>query len=208
MDFLGRRAQKGLTPPHTPTGIRGEGRGAIGVSAETARGQDKFQNLENRGEPLENIWSPGTGGGGGHMPRPPPPPYPPGLPPPPPPPTQDFPPGGWVPPGEGGHQVHPPLATGLAARGLSDSSIHAFAAALQGVVAAGVSAALGQNLENRGEHLAKFWSPGTRGGRHMPRPPPPPYPPGLPHPPNPSHTRLTARGVGPTRGRGGSRYRP
>ena len=66
MDFLGRRAQKGLTPPHTPTGIRGEGRGAIGVSAETARGQDKFQNLENRGEPLENIWSPGTGRGWTH----------------------------------------------------------------------------------------------------------------------------------------------
>ena len=81
-------------------------------------------------------------GGGGHMPRLPPTLYPPGLPPPPPPPMQGFLPGGWVPPGEGGQQVRPPPATGLAALGLSDSSLHAFLAALQGVVAAGVSAAL------------------------------------------------------------------
>ena len=36
----------------------------------------------------------------------------------------------------------PPLATGIAALGISGSSLHAFAAALQGVVAAGVSAAV------------------------------------------------------------------
>ena len=74
------------------------------------------------------------------MPRPPPPPYPPGIPPTPPPPTQGFPPGGLVPPGEGGQQVWPPLAMDLAALGLSDSALHAFVEALQGVVAAGASA--------------------------------------------------------------------
>ena len=70
----------------------------------------------------------------------PPPPYPPELTPPPPPLTQGFPPGGWIPPGGGGKQVQPPPAMGLAALGLSDSALHAFTAALQGVVAAGVSA--------------------------------------------------------------------
>ena len=65
-----------------------------------------------------------------------------------------------------------PPATGLAALVLSDSDIHTFAAALQAVVAAGVSVALRQNLENRGEPLVKFWSPVTRGGvGHMSRPP-------------------------------------
>ena len=43
---------------------------------------------------------------------------------------------------EGGHQAQPAPATGLAELGLPDSALHAFATALQGVVAAGVSAAL------------------------------------------------------------------
>ena len=38
--------------------------------------------------------------------------------------------------------MRPPPATGLAALGLSGSAIHAFAAALQGVVTTGVSAAV------------------------------------------------------------------
>ena len=38
--------------------------------------------------------------------------------------------------------MRPPLATGLEALDLSDSDLHTFAAALQGVVAAGVSAAV------------------------------------------------------------------
>ena len=42
----------------------------------------------------------------------------------------------------GGQTVRPPLATGLADIGLTDSAIHAFAVALQDVVAAGVSAAV------------------------------------------------------------------
>ena len=76
------------------------------------------------------------------MPRPPPPPYLPGLPPPPHPPTQGFPPGGWVPPGEGGQQVRLPPATGIVDLGLSNSALHAFEAYLQGVATAGVSAEL------------------------------------------------------------------
>ena len=76
------------------------------------------------------------------MPCPPPPPYPPRLPPPPPPPTQGLPPGGWVPPGEGEQQLQLPPSTGIASLGLSDSALHAFTEALQGVVADGVSAAV------------------------------------------------------------------
>ena len=38
--------------------------------------------------------------------------------------------------------MRPPPATGLAALGLSESALHAFAASLQGVVAAGVSASV------------------------------------------------------------------
>ena len=76
------------------------------------------------------------------MPHPPPPPYLPGPPPPPPPPTQGFPPRECAPPGGRGQQVQPPPATGLAALGLSESALHAFAAALQGVVVAGVSVAV------------------------------------------------------------------
>ena len=76
------------------------------------------------------------------MPRPPPPPYPPGLTPSSPPPTHGFPTRGWVPPEEGEQQVRPPPATGLAALVLSESALHAFAAALRGMVAAGVSVAL------------------------------------------------------------------
>ena len=56
-----RRDWKRLTPPRTPTGTGGGGREEIGVPAETATGPDKFQNLENRGELLEKIWSTGTG---------------------------------------------------------------------------------------------------------------------------------------------------
>ena len=76
------------------------------------------------------------------MPRPPPPTYPPGIPPPPPSSTKGFPPGGWVPLGEGGQQAQTPPATGLAALGRFDSTIHTFVAALQGVVAARAGAAL------------------------------------------------------------------
>ena len=78
-------------------------------------------------------------GGGGHAPRPTPPPYPPIPPPPPPPPKQGFPPGGWPPPVGGSQQVRPPPATGLSALDLSDSSLHTFTAAMQGMVAAGFS---------------------------------------------------------------------
>ena len=111
----------------------------MGSHRRLQRAKNFFQSLENRGEPMAKFWSPGTGEVV-HMPRPPPPSYPPGLPPPPPSPMQGFPPGEWVPPGRGGHQVWPPLATCLAALGLSDSALHTFAAALQGVVAAGVIA--------------------------------------------------------------------
>ena len=142
------------------------------------------------------------------MPCPPPPPYLPGLPPPPPPPTQGFLPGGLVPLGEGGQQVRPLPSTGRADLGLSESALHAFVAALQGVVAAGVSAELRQNLENRGEPLVKFWSSGTRGGGHMPRPPPPPYPPGRPPPPTPPTQGFPSGGVGPTGGRGAAGINP
>ena len=83
-----------------------------------------------------------TGGGG--IPRPPPPPYPPRLPPPPPqppgrggpvshhpyPPTQGIVPGGWGPQGGFGHPMGLPLATRLESLGISDATIHAFAAAL------------------------------------------------------------------------------
>ena len=69
-----------------------------------------------------------------------PPPYPPGPPPPPPPPTQGNPPVGGSNRGEGGQQVRPPPATGLTAHGLSDSTLHAFKASLQVMVADGVSA--------------------------------------------------------------------
>ena len=90
------------------------------------------------------------------MPHLPPPYYPPGFTPPPPHPTKGFPPEGWVPPWEGGQQVQPPPAMGLAALVLSDSALPAFTAALQGVVAARVSTALPQNLENSGEPLEIF----------------------------------------------------
>ena len=43
-------------------------------------------------------------------------------------------------------------------------------------------------LENRGESLAKFWSPGPGGGVHMPPPPPPPSPPRRPTSPPPRTT--------------------
>ena len=45
-----------------------------------------------------------------------------------------------------------------------------------------------QYFKNRGKPLAKFWSPGTGGGGHMPRPPPHPYLPGVP-PPQPPLTQ-------------------
>ena len=91
-----------------------------------------------------------NGGGGGGVVHTPPPPSPPTIPtpypsrPPPPPslPTQGFLPGVWVPLMVGGQQARTPLSTGLAALGLSGSALHAFASALQGVVAAGVSAAV------------------------------------------------------------------
>ena len=76
------------------------------------------------------------------MPRPPPPPYRPGLLLPLPPPTHGFPSGAWVPPGEEGQQVRPPLSMVLASLGLSDFALHTFSADLQAVVAAGVSAAV------------------------------------------------------------------
>ena len=65
-----------------------------------------------------------------------------------------------------------------------------------------------EHLENRGEPLAKFWSPGTRDGRHRSTPPPPPYPPRLLSHiriqalslPNPLHTRFPAGTVDPPRG--------
>ena len=44
-----------------------------------------------------------------------------------------------------------------------------------------------KELANRGEPLAKFWSPGTGGGGHMPPPPSPPGPPRRPPSP-PPHT--------------------
>ena len=44
------------------------------------------------------------------------------------------------------------------------------------------------NLANRGEPLAKFWSPGTGEGRHRSTPPQPPYPPRRPsYPPPPTY---------------------
>ena len=43
---------------------------------------------------------------------------------------------------EGGKQVRPPPATGLASLGLYDSALRAFVESLQGVVAAGISAAV------------------------------------------------------------------
>ena len=43
-----------------PMGTGGEGREAIGVPAEAATGQKKFQILKNRGEPLAKFWSPGA----------------------------------------------------------------------------------------------------------------------------------------------------
>ena len=51
-------------------------------------------------------------------------------------------PGEYILKGEGANKARPPPATGLADLGLSDSALHAFAADLQGVVAAGVSSAL------------------------------------------------------------------
>ena len=136
-----------------------------------ATGQKNFVQVENRGEPLEKNWSPGVvrppvpsrapahwdlqfgqqglpvpmpdyNGEVGHTPRPTPTPYPPRPPPLLLPSTQGVPPGGWVPPLGGGQPVRPPLATGLAALGLLDSSLQAFVVDLQGMVAAGVSAAV------------------------------------------------------------------
>ena len=113
----------------------------IGDLPERATGPINLKILANRGEPLAKFWSPGTGGGG-HRPLPPLPPGPPRRPPSPPPRTPGYQPGEWIPQGEGGQQAQSAPATGLAALGLSDSGLDAFAAALQGVVAAGVSAAL------------------------------------------------------------------
>ena len=59
---FGHRARKGLTPQCTPTWTGGGGREAIGVPVEAATGQDIFQNLVNRGEPLAKFWSPVTRG--------------------------------------------------------------------------------------------------------------------------------------------------
>ena len=87
-------------------------------------------------------WEPYARGGGGHMPPPPPPPGPPRRPPSPPPHTPSFWPGEWIPQGEGVQQSQSAPATGLAALGISDSALHVFAAALQGLVATGVSATL------------------------------------------------------------------
>ena len=109
---------------------------------------------------------------------------------------------GWVPPGEGGKKVWTPASTGLAALGLSDYALHAFATALQGVVAAGVSAELRQNLENRGESLESFWSPGTRGGQTHALSTLKTLPAWTSLSATPSHARLPAKGVVPTGGRG------
>ena len=73
------------------------------------------------------------------MPPPPPPPNQPRPPPSLPPRTPDFHPGEWLPQGEGGQQARSAPATGLAALGLSDSTIHTVVVAMQGVVAGGVT---------------------------------------------------------------------
>ena len=62
--------------------------------------------------------------------------------PPPPSPTYGSQPGEWIPKVDWVPQAQPAPATGLADLGLSDSAIHALAAALQGVVVAGVTVAL------------------------------------------------------------------
>ena len=148
---------QGLGRPHPPTHAsrhRGGGREVIVGPRETATVQEKFDNLENRGEPLAKFWSPGTRDGR-HRSTPPPPPYPPRRPSYPPPPTYGSQPHPSPPPrtpgfqpGEGGQQARaapvtqPAPATGLAALGLTESAVHAIAVAMQGVVANGVAAAL------------------------------------------------------------------
>ena len=57
-------------------------------------------------------------------------------------PTQGIMPGGWDTQGGGGYPTGPPPETIIAALVLSNAAIHTFAAAMQGVVTAGVGAAL------------------------------------------------------------------
>ena len=80
--------------------------------------------------------------GGGHITRSSSPPYQPRPSSLPTPPTQGFLSWGWVPQGGGGQPVGTLLATGLAALGIFYSALYNFVAALQGVVAAGVSSAV------------------------------------------------------------------
>ena len=163
MESLAKFWSQGSGRPHPPTHASRHqlgNREAIAGRNGTATGPETFDNLADRGEPLAKCWSPGTGDGR-HRSTPPPPPYPPRDSSPPSPPTYGSQPhtspppctpgfqtGEWLPQGEGGQQARaapvtePEPATGLAALGLTQSDVHAIAAALQGVVANGVAAAL------------------------------------------------------------------